>query len=176
MTHTQAAVPILDTRRGKSLLALLLAIAFLDFVDASIVNVALPSIRADLGFKIENLQWVLGGYLVTYGGFILLGGRLADLFGRRRLVVIGTIVFLASSVSGGVAQNPGTLIGSRLVQGIGAALMLPAALSILTTTFSHPIDRTKALGAWGALAGLASGVGVLLGGLLSDYLNWRWVF
>jgi len=176
MTDTQAAIPILDTRRGKSLLALLLAIAFLDFVDASIVNVALPSIRADLGFKIENLQWVLGGYLVTYGGFILLGGRLADLFGRRRLVVIGTVVFMLSSVSGGVAQNPGTLIGSRLVQGVGAALMLPAALSILTTTFSHPIDRTKALGAWGALAGLGSAVGVLLGGVLSDYLNWRWVF
>lgn len=158
------------------MLLLLLGIAFLDFVDASIVNVALPSIRADLGFSVDHLQWVLSGYLLTYGGFILLGGRLADLLGRRRLVVSGTALFLVSSVSGGLAQNPGTLVGSRLAQGIGAALMVPAALSILTTTFNHPIDRGKALGAWGALAGLGSAVGVLLGGVLCEYLDWRWVF
>ena len=158
------------------MLALLLAIGFLDFVDASIVNVALPSIRADLGFSVQNLQWVLSAYLVTYGGFMLLGGRLADLVGRRRLVIAGTLVFFASSISGGAAQSPGTLVGSRLVQGVGAAMMLPAALSILTTTFSHPIDRAKAIGAWGALGGLGSAVGVLLGGVLSDLLNWRWVF
>ena len=176
MTEVEAAVPVLATGRGKAILALLLAIAFLDFVDASIVNVALPSIRADLGFSVQNLQWVLSGYLLTYGGFMLLGGRLADLVGRRRLAVAGTTIFLLSSVAGGVAQNAGTLIGSRLVQGVGAALMLPAALSLLTTTFSQPIDRAKALGAWGALAGLGSAVGVLLGGILSDYLDWRWVF
>ena len=116
---------------------------------------------------------MLSAYLVTYGGFMLLGGRLADLLGRRRLVVAGTLIFFASSISGGAAQNPGTLVGSRLAQGVGAAMMLPAALSILTTTFSHPGDRAKALGAWGALGGLASAVGVLLGGVLSDYLNWR---
>jgi MFS family permease len=155
---------------------MLLAIGFLDFVDASIVNVALPSIRRDLGFSVQNLQWVLSGYLLTYGGFMLLGGRLADLMGRRRLVVAGTLLFFASSISAGAAQDPGTLVGSRLVQGVGAAMMLPAALSILTTTFSHPVDRAKALGAWGALGGLASALGVLLGGVLSDYLNWRWVF
>jgi EmrB/QacA subfamily drug resistance transporter len=166
----------LDTARGKAVLALLLAIGFLDFVDASIVNVALPSIRADLGFGIQNLQWVLSAYLLTYGGFMLLGGRLADLIGRRRLVVSGTSLFLASSVLGGAAQNPGMLVGARLAQGVGAALMLPAALSILTTTFSQPGDRARALGAWGALAGLGSAVGVLLGGVLSDYLDWRWVF
>ena len=176
MTDTRIAEPILSTGRGKALLLLLLSIAFLDFVDASIVNVALPSIRADLGFSVEHLQWVLSGYLLTYGGFMLLGGRLADLLGRRRLVVTGTLLFLASSVSGGLAQNPGTLVGSRLAQGVGAALMLPAALSILITTFNHPVDRAKALGAWGALAGLGSAVGVLLGGMLSDYLDWRWVF
>jgi EmrB/QacA subfamily drug resistance transporter len=136
----------------------------------------LPSIRRDLGFPVQNLQWVLSGYLLTYGGFMLLGGRLADLIGRRRLVVAGTVLFLVSSLSGGAAQNAGTLVGSRLVQGVGAAMMVPAALSILTTTFSHPIDRAKALGAWGALAGLASGLGVFLGGVLSDYLDWRWVF
>ena len=176
MTDVGSAGSALGTARGKSVLALLLAVAFLDFVDASIVNVALPSIRRDLGFSVQSLQWVLSGYLLTYGGFMLLGGRLADLIGRRRLVVAGTLVFLVSSVSGGAAQNPGILVGSRLVQGVGAAMMLPAALSLLTTTFSDPVDRAKALGFWGALGGLASGLGVLLGGILSDYLNWRWVF
>ena len=166
----------LGTRHGKAVLALLLAVGFLDFVDASIVNVALPSIRRDLGFSVQNLQWVLSAYLVTYGGFMLLGGRLADLIGRRRLLVTGTLVFFASSISGGAAQNPGTLVGSRLAQGVGAALMMPAALSILTTTFRNPLDRAKALGAWGALGGLASALGVLLGGVLSDLLDWRWVF
>lgn len=176
MIDVGAAEPVLSTRRGKTVLALLLGIGFLDFVDASIVNVALPSIRTDLGFSVQNLQWVLSAYLVTYGGFMLLGGRLADLVGRRRLLVVGTALFLVSSISGGAAQNPGTLVGSRLVQGVGAAMMLPAALSILTTTFHHPSDRAKALGAWGALGGLASAVGVLLGGVLSDLLDWRWVF
>ena len=176
MTDMRTAEPVLGTGRGKAVLALVLAIGFLDFVDASIVNVALPSIRRDLGFSVQNLQWVLSAYLLTYGGFMLLGGRLADLMGRRRLVVTGTLLFFASSISGGAAQNPGTLVGSRLAQGIGAAMMLPAALSILTTTFSHPIDRAKALGAWGALGGLGSAAGVLLGGVLSNYLNWRWVF
>src|SRR3954468_15875836 len=114
----------LATRRGKQMLALLLAVAFLDFVDASIVNVALPSIRRDLGFSVQNLQWVLSGYLLTYGGFMLLGGRLADLMGRRRIVVAGTLLFFASSISGGAAQNSATLVGSRLAQGIGAAMML----------------------------------------------------
>jgi EmrB/QacA subfamily drug resistance transporter len=176
MTEVRTAEPVLGTARGKAVLALLLAVGFLDFVDASIVNVALPSIRRELGFSVQNLQWVLSGYLLTYGGFMLLGGRLADLLGRRRLVIAGTLVFFASSISGGAAQNPGMLVGSRLAQGVGAAMMLPAALSILTTTFQHPLDRAKALGAWGALGGLASAVGVLLGGVLSDYLNWRWVF
>ena len=176
MADMRTTEPVLGTKRGKAVLALLLAIGFLDFVDASIVNVALPSIRRDLGFSVQNLQWVLSGYLLTYGGFMLLGGRLADLLGRRRLVVSGTVLFLVSSVAGGVAQNPGTLVGARLVQGVGAAMMLPAALSILTTTFNHPLDRAKALGAWGGLAGLGSAVGVLLGGVLSDYLDWRWVF
>jgi EmrB/QacA subfamily drug resistance transporter len=176
MTDVGTAEPVLGTRRGKAVLAMLLAIGFLDFVDASIVNVALPSIRRELGFSVQNLQWVLSGYLLTYGGFMLLGGRLADLMGRRRLVVAGTLLFFASSISGGAARDPGTLVGSRIVQGVGAAMMLPAALSILTTTFSHPVDRAKALGAWGALGGLASAVGVLLGGVRSDYLNWRWVF
>ncbi|HEY7629272.1 MAG TPA: MFS transporter [Thermoleophilaceae bacterium] len=155
---------------------LLLAVAFLDFVDASIVNVALPSIRADLGFSVQNLQWVLSGYLLTYGGFMLLGGRAADLFGRRRILVAGTTVFFFASLSAGLAPDDGLLVAARLVQGMGAAMMIPAALSILTTTFRQPVDRNKALGAWGAVAGLASGVGVFLGGVITEAIDWRWVF
>ncbi len=167
---------VLSTPQGRATLLLVLAVGFLDFVDASIVNVALPSIRDDLDFTIQNLQWVLSGYLLTYGGLMLLGGRLADLFGRRRILVTGTAVFLASSMTAGLAGNSELMIASRLVQGVGAALMVPSALSVLTTTFSNPSDRQKALGAWGALGGLASAVGVFLGGMLSDYLDWRWVF
>ena len=168
--------PVLDTKRGKQILMLLLAVAFLDFVDASIVNVALPSIRSDLGFSLQNLQWVLSGYLLTYGGLMLLGGRAADLFGRRRLLVAGTVLFAVSSLGAGVAPDDTVLIVARLIQGAGAAMMIPAALSILTTTFSEPGDRYKALGAWGAIGGLASAVGVFLGGVITDFLDWRWVF
>jgi len=168
--------PALETKRGKQILALLLAVAFLDFVDASIVNVALPSIRSDLGFTVQNLQWVLTGYLLTYGGFMLLGGRAADLFGRRRLLVSGTSLFAVSSLAAGVSPDDTVLILARLVQGAGAAMMIPAALSILTTTFSEPGDRYKAMGAWGAVGGLASAVGVFLGGIITDFIDWRWVF
>lgn len=164
----------LATRRGKLTLAFLCMVGFLDFVDASIVNVALPSIRRDLDFSVQNLQWVLSGYLLTYGGFMLLGGRAADLLGRRRILVAGIVVFALSSLSGGLAGSAGVLIGARLAQGVGAALMLPAALSILTTTFSGS-DRIKALGVWGAMAGAASAVGVFLGGVLSEGPGWRWV-
>jgi EmrB/QacA subfamily drug resistance transporter len=165
----------LSTRRGKLTLLFLCAVAFLDFVDASIVNVALPSIRRDLNFSVQNLQWVLSGYLLTYGGFLLLGGRAADLLGRRRVLVAGIGVFALSSLTGGLAPSAGVLIGARLTQGVGAAMMLPAALSILTTTFNEGTDRFKALGAWGAVAGLASAVGVFLGGVLSQGPGWRWV-
>jgi EmrB/QacA subfamily drug resistance transporter len=165
----------LSTRRGKLTLALLAAVAFLDFVDASIVNVALPSIRSDLHFSEQSLQWVPSGYLLTYGGFMLLGGRAADLLGRRRVLVVGTLLIGLSSLIGGFAQSSGVLVGARLAQGLGAALMLPAALSILTTTFKEGSERNKALGVWGAVGGLASAAGVLLGGLLTDGLGWRWV-
>jgi EmrB/QacA subfamily drug resistance transporter len=171
---TEGETSALGTRRGKLTLALLCTIAFLDFVDASIVNVALPTIRDDLGFSVQNLQWVLSGYLLTYGGFMLLGGRAADLFGRRRVLVAGTVLFALSSLTGGLAQSSGMLVGARLAQGLGAAMMLPAALSLLTTTFTGT-DRHKALGAWGGVAGLASAVGVLLGGVLSEGPGWRWV-
>jgi EmrB/QacA subfamily drug resistance transporter len=170
----QPASP-LATRRGKLLLLLLCAVQFLDVVDSSIMNVALPSIRRDLGFTAQDLQWVLSGYLVTYGGLLLLGGRAADLLGRRRLLVAGTVLFAACSLTGGLAVNAGMLVGARLAQGAGAALMAPAGLSILTTTFSSGNDRSKALGVWSAISGLAAAAGVFLGGVLSQGPGWRWV-
>ena len=181
MTAAAVAIPqappsFLATGRGKLTLAFLCMVGFLDFVDASIVNVALPSIRRDLHFSLESLQWVLSGYLLTYGGFTLLGGRAADLLGRRRILVSGMVLFALSSLTAGLSSDSAMLIGARLVQGLGAAMMLPAALSILTTTFNEGTDRHKALGAWGAIAGLASGVGVFLGGVLTESAGWRWVF
>jgi EmrB/QacA subfamily drug resistance transporter len=173
-----AAAPqpsFLATRRGKLTLALLAAVAFLDFVDASIVNIALPSIRRDLHFSEQGLQWVPSGYLLTYGGFMLLGGRAADLLGRRRILVAGTVLIGVSSLIGGFAGSSGVLVAARLAQGLGAAMMLPAALSILTTTFREGSDRTKALGIWGGVGGLASAAGVLLGGFLTEGPGWRWV-
>ncbi|MFC9788761.1 MFS transporter [Rhodococcus sp. NPDC127528] len=167
--------PSLSTGRGKLTLALLCAVAFLDFVDASIVNIALPDIRRDLSFSVQGLQWVPSAYLLTYGGFMLLGGRAADLLGRRRVLVTGTALIGTSSLIGGFAATGGVLIGARLLQGIGAALMLPAALSILTTTFVEGPERRAALGVWGGVGGLASAVGVFLGGLLTEGPGWRWV-
>jgi EmrB/QacA subfamily drug resistance transporter len=154
---------------------LLAAIAFLDFVDASITNVALPSIRHALHFSEAGLQWVPSAYLLTYGGFMLLGGRAADLLGRRRILVSGIVLIGVSSLVGGLAGTSGVLVGARLAQGLGAAMTLPAALSILTTTFKEGKDRNTALGVWGGVGGLASAVGVLLGGLLTEGLGWRWV-
>ena len=160
---------------GRRVLALLCAVAFLDFVDASITNVALPHILASLHFSVQSLQWVPSAYLLTYGGFMLLGGRLADLLGRRNVLLAGTLVVGLSSLAGGFAGDAGVFIGARLAQGLGAALMLPAALSTLTTTFTTPRDRQSALGVWAAIAGLASAVGILLGGILTEGPGWRWV-
>ena len=167
--------PFLATRRGKLTLALLCGVAFLDFVDASIVNIALPSIRRALHFSEADLQCVPSGYLLTYGGFMLLGGRAADLLGRRRVLTAGVTVIGVSSLIGGFAESSGVLIGARLAQGLGAAFTLPAALSILTTSFREGKERNTALGVWGGLAGLASAFGVLLGGLLTEGPGWRWV-
>src|SRR6478609_7656672 len=150
-TAPSASGALLSSRYGKLLLTLLCAVAFLDFVDASIVNLALPDIRDDLDFSVQGLQWVPSAYLLTYGGFMLLGGRLADLLGRRRILVAGTLLIGVSSLVGGFAGSTGVLVGARLAQGIGAAMMLPAALSILTTTFKEGSDRNTALGVWGAV-------------------------
>jgi len=165
----------LATRRGKLTLALLCGVAFLDFVDASIVNIALPSIRRALHFSVQSLVWVPNGYLLTYGGFMLLGGRAADLLGRRRVLIAGISLIGISSMIGGFAGSSGVFVGARLAQGLGAAMTLPAALSILTTSFKEGKDRNSALGIWGGVAGLASAVGVLLGGLLTEGPGWRWV-
>ncbi|WP_454196046.1 MFS transporter [Nocardia sp. Marseille-Q1738] len=166
----------LATRRGKLTLALLCTVAFLDFADGSIVNVALPTIQRELGMSLPTLQWVTSGYLLTYGGLLLLGGRLADLLGRRRILIAGTVVIGVSSALGGLADSSGLLIGARFAQGIGAALMLPAALSILTTSFREGSDRHTAVGIWGGAAGLASAAGVFLGGVITEGPGWRWVF
>jgi EmrB/QacA subfamily drug resistance transporter len=165
----------LATRRGKLTLALLCGIAFLDFVDGSITNVALPSIRHSLHFSVDGLTWIPSGYLLTYGGFMLLGGRLADLLGRRRVLITGIAAIAISSLVGGLAQSAGVLVGARLAQGLGAALTLPTALSILTTKFAEGKDRNTALGAWGGTGGIASAAGVLLGGVLTEGPGWRWV-
>jgi EmrB/QacA subfamily drug resistance transporter len=175
MSTASPPTSFLSTRRGKLTLALLAAVAFIDFVDASIVNVALPSIRRDLDFSVQDLQWVPSGYLLTYGGFMLLGGRAADLLGRRRVLVAGTTLIGIASLIGGLAQSSGLLVGARLAQGIGAAMMLPAALSLLTTAFKEGRERNTALGVWGGMGGLASAAGVLLGGLLTEGPGWRWV-
>jgi EmrB/QacA subfamily drug resistance transporter len=165
----------LSTRMGVVTLVLLCAVQFLDIVDGSIVNVALPSIQRSLHFSQQNLQWVASGYVLTYGGFLLLGGRAADLLGRRRVLVAGVLLFACCSLAGGLAQNEATLITARLLQGIGAALMAPAALSLVTTSFKEGVDRHKALGIWGGISGLGAAAGVFFGGVLSEGPGWRWV-
>ncbi len=166
----------LRTRLGVLTLLLLCGVQFLDVVDSSITNVAFPSIERALHFSQQDLQWVASGYLLTYGGLLLLGGRLADLLGRRRLLLAGLVVFGACSLAAGLAQSQHVLVGARLLQGVGAAMMAPAALSILTTTFRAGSDRNTALGVWGAISGLAAAAGVFLGGVLAEGPGWRWVF
>src|SRR4051794_18080374 len=165
-----------DTQRSKWLaLALLAAAQFVVVLDASIVNVALPSIGSALNFSQDNLSWVVNAYTLFFGGFLLLGGRLADRLGRRRMFIAGMILFALASLAGGLAQSELWLIIARSVQGLGAALVSPAALSIVTTTFSEGAERNKALGVWGAVAGSGGAAGVLLGGVLTKYAGWEWV-
>ena len=164
------------TPRAKSLALLLLAMTqFVIVIDASIVNVALPSIGAHLHFARADLSWVVNAYTLTFGGFLLLGGRMADLLGRRRMFMLGLVLFSVASFAGGVAQSEGWLIAARAIQGLGAAIVSPAALSIITTTFAEGAERNRALGIWGAVAGAGGAAGVLLGGILTSGLSWRWV-
>ena len=168
--------PPLYTPRAKNLALLLLAMTqFVIVIDASIVNVALPSIGAHLHFARADLSWVVNAYTLTFGGFLLLGGRMADLLGRRRMFMLGLVLFSLASFAGGIAQSEGWLIAARAVQGLGAAIVSPAALSIITTTFAEGAERNRALGIWGAVAGAGGAAGVLLGGILTSGLSWRWV-
>ncbi len=162
------------TRKGLAL-ALLAAAQFVVVLDASIVNVALPSIGRDLDFSQQNLSWVVNAYTLVFGGFLLLGGRMADLLGRRRVFTAGLVLFAIASLLGGLATSEGQLIAARALQGLGAAILSPAALAILTTTFAEGAERNRALGVWGAVAGSGGAVGVLLGGVLTEYLGWEWV-
>jgi EmrB/QacA subfamily drug resistance transporter len=170
---TGTAVP--DPLRWKAL-TVVCAAFFMTILDVSIVNVALPSIETALDFSRANLQWVITAYAITYGGFLLLAGRLADLYGRRRVFIIGVVIFSLASLFCGLAWSEGVLIASRAVQGVGAAVITPSALSIVMTTFDEGAERNKALGIWGALGGGGAAVGVLAGGILTTYLSWRWIF
>jgi len=149
---------------------------FMVILDATIVNVALPSIQTDLGLSPSNLQWIINAYTLVFAGFLLLGGRMGDLLGRKRLFMIGLVIFTAASFLNGIAQTSGMLIGFRALQGLGAALISPAALSIISTTFAEGKERSRALGVWAAIAIGGSAVGLVLGGALTEWLSWRWIF
>src|SRR3954464_9017648 len=157
-------------------LAVIVAAQFMVVLDVAIVNVALPSIKTDLNFSQESRQWVITTYAIFFGGVLLLGGRLADLLGRRRMFMAGLLLFTVSSLLDGLSWSAGSLIAFRSIQGLGAALLSPAALSILTTTFREGRERNLALGIWGAASGSGGAAGVLLGGALTGSLGWSWIF
>src|SRR5213080_1802617 len=165
-----------QNRKRWLALAVIVAAQFMVVLDVAIVNVALPSIKTDLHFSQESLQWVITAYSILFGGVLLLGGRLADLLGRRRLFVVGLALFTISSLLDGLAWSEGSLIAFRSLQGLGAALLSPAALSILTTTFEEGRERNVALGVWGAASGSGGAAGVLLGGVLTSAFSWSWIF
>src|SRR4029453_641020 len=166
-----------EDKNGKLLALWALAVAqFMVFLDETVVNVALPSIKADLGFSEATLAWVVSVYIVVFGGLGLLGGRTADLFGRRRIFLAGTALFGAASLLDGLAGSQSMLLAARALQGVGAALATPAALALVTTLFPAGAERVKALGLWSALSGLGFAIGILLGGAIPQFASWRWVF
>jgi EmrB/QacA subfamily drug resistance transporter len=165
-----------SSRRRWSALALIVTAQFMVILDVAIVNVALPSIKTDLGFSRTGLQWVITAYAIIFGGTLLLGGRLADLLGRRRMFVAGLALFALSSLLCGFAWSSGSLVGFRALQGLGGALLAPAALSLLMTTFAEGRERNLALGIYGAASGSGAAAGVLLGGVLTSYFGWSWIF
>ena len=175
-SETQVTREVASDRRRWLALALLCVVQFMVVLDIAIVNVALPSIQTDLGFSQEDLQWVISAYALVFGGFLLLGGRAADMLGRRRLFLGGIVVFTVASLFAGLAWSEPSLIAARAFQGLGAAIITPAALSILSTTFAEGRERNIALGAWGAVGGFGAVAGVLLGGVLTDALSWEWIF
>ncbi|MBB6347162.1 EmrB/QacA subfamily drug resistance transporter [Nonomuraea muscovyensis] len=178
MTSTGTAAQRARPHAGPAwaVLALVCAGQFMVILDSSIVNVALPSIHGDLGFTPTGLAWVVNGYLLTFGGFMLLGGRAADLFGPRRTLVAGLLLFSASSLAAGLATAPGVLVAARVAQGVGAAMMAPATLAVINTGFTEPNARAKAFGAWSASGGVGGLAGALAGGAITTGLSWRWVF
>jgi EmrB/QacA subfamily drug resistance transporter len=163
-----------DRSRWLALAVLALA-QFMVVLDVTIVNVGLPSIQDALGFSADGLQWVVNAYTLAFGGLLMLGGRVSDVLGRRRVFLAGTAVFALASLAGGLASSAGVLIGARAIQGLGAALLSPAALALVTVTFPAGRDRNFALGIWGALAGIGGTLGVVAGGVLVDSLGWRWI-
>ena len=167
--------PTAPDRRWLVLVLVCIA-QFMVVLDATVVNVALPAIQADLDFAPSSLQWVVNAYTLAFGGFLLLGGRAADFLGRRRLFVLGVVVFTGASLLNGLATSSELLIGARALQGLGAAMVSPAALSIVTTTFRDGAERTKALSVWAAIAVGGAAIGLLLGGILTEYLSWEWIF
>jgi EmrB/QacA subfamily drug resistance transporter len=167
---------VASTRRKWLALALLSAVQFMVVLDIAVVNVALPSIKLDLGFSEANLQWVISAYALVFGGFLLLGGRAADVLGRRRIFLGGLVVFTLASLLAGLAWSEASLIGARALQGLGAAIISPAALSMVSTTFREGRERNIALGVWGAVGGLGAAAGVLLGGVFTELLSWSWIF
>ena len=167
---------VASERKKWLALALLCTVQFMVVLDIAIVNVALPSIQADLGFSQENLQWVISAYALVFGGFLLLGGRLADIIGRKRVFMTGLVIFSVGSLLCGLAWSEDALIAARALQGLGAAAITPSALSILTTSFAEGRERNIALGAWGAVGGVGAAAGVLMGGILTDLLSWEWIF
>jgi EmrB/QacA subfamily drug resistance transporter len=173
--HAVPTQPAADPRRWKAL-AVLACLQFMLILDATVVNVALPSVKADLGFSQSNLAWVVDAYVLVAGGFLLLGGRVADLFGRRRIFMAGAVAFAIGSLASGLAQDQAMLIGSRALQGLGEALAGPAALSLITVLFVDQRERATALSVWGGLAGLGGTIGVLLSGAIIDVASWRWIF
>ena len=172
MTESQHAV---DPRRWQAL-ALVCVAFFMTVLDVSIVNVALPSIKTSFNVSDQSLQWVLIAYTITFGGFLLLGGRAADLLGRRRVFMAGVALFSVASLACGLSGSIGVLIAARAVQGLGAAIISPATLAIITTTFDEGAERNKALGIWGAMGGSGAAAGVLFGGIIVNYLGWEWIF
>src|SRR6188472_27784 len=166
----------MDSRKRWLALFVLCAGTLMIVLDTTIVNVALPSIRADLGFSETSLAWVVNAYLLTFGGFLLLGGRLGDLYGHRRLFLIGIALFTAASIACGLAGSQEFLIGARAVQGLGGAIVAAVALSLIMTLFTEPTERVKEMGVIGFVAAGGGSVGVLLGGVLTDALSWHWIF
>jgi EmrB/QacA subfamily drug resistance transporter len=170
-TTSQSRIP-----RSGMILALIGAAQFMVILDVSIVNVALPSIRNDLGFSINGLQWVVNAYTITFGGLLLLGGRASDLLGRRRMFITGIVLFAVASLAGALAPNATSLIVARAVQGVGGAIVAPSTLAVLMTTFREGPERRRAFGIWGAMTAAGGSAGSIIGGVLTDVLDWRWIF